>query len=193
MRVTRALSLVLWLSAVVVMTTEVGTAPAATFEHEGKALEGQPKFALSGDLGFATAFGSFVCRIHINSETTTFIGHIYSLQFTTEECEGSGLFAECELEDDEPTDLPWIYIVFFDDLIIPEYEVHHEFDSECSTDEALVTSEDVTLTPTNPEAISMLEVSGEGIGHLFGLEVEVTLLGTLEVVGAAAGTYGIGE
>jgi hypothetical protein len=140
---------------------------------------------------FPELASSFGCVAH--PEITLKAGHpstgaVEAFNLTTEECEGTGLLEGCELASDMTNKSA--VDVSATSLTITGFEFTQLFKEGCIVPASLWTFPAITAIPNNANAISILSLSGEGISDVTGLVIQVT--GTLQIVGGAAGTYGIG-
>ncbi len=148
------------------------------------------------------ALGSGIeCVVHatITVDTTTIKFTSYTI--TTSTCTSFGNpYVNCEIESDNPTPATFAVAVDAEKFTITAGTIHQAYKTKagalepCFTTQNDMTFKKVTLTPNNVNAISALTLGGEvRIDNVLSPTVgqKATLVGTLEVVGADAGTYEI--
>ncbi len=147
------------------------------------------------------ALGSGIeCVVHATVTVDTATVHVTSFTITTSTCTSFGNpYSNCEVESDNPT-VPFPVTVDAEKFTMTSGTIDGALKTKAGAPEACftttnnITIKNVTLTPNNTKAISSLALGGE-------LRVDTALnpspgskataVGTLQVVGAAAGTYEI--
>jgi len=170
---------------------------AGTLTHEGVPLPtAQPAAAqVSGfvEIDIPAIASGYGCEAEAEVELAS--GHpstgTSSLSvISTENCVGTGLYSECELEAHEIND-PFHVIAGSEDFTVTKpggvMTLSTLFNANCIVPAGEITFAEVVVTPDNTQAISSVTLSGEGIDDV----TELPLLATGELVVEPAGTYGI--
>jgi len=109
---------------------------------------------------------------------------------STDNCQGTGLLAGCELEAHESNG-PFDVVAGANDFTVTNpggvMTLSSAFDENCIVPGGEMTFAEVLVTPDNTESISSVTLSGEGVDDV--TELALTVTGELAV--EPAGTYGI--
>lgn len=158
----------------------------------GKTVSSGTEIHLTGTETFTTVEAGFECKKHVIVTAHVIANGTVHGSVTTEECEGSGMLAGCEIKSVKATNAPWKFSVNTEDLVVTDVTNDVEFDSECALSAATVETPEMTVTAKEPtKGISTVLISGEGTADLGEVELPLEVSGHLEVTGGAAGTYGI--
>jgi hypothetical protein len=129
------------------------SASAQEWTHNGASFIGHKTDTLTGKISFgnpAPGANKFGCVAHagltVFGGSTT--GEIENFLPTTSTCTGEGIFAGCQLIEDETTGLPHpVHTIGTDELTVEEAEIviHNVYDANCPVEKTTLTVEDVTL------------------------------------------------
>ena len=147
---------------------------------------------ITGTYSVASEFGGMTCEEHVTLTAENASTAVADFNFTTETCEGFGVFEGCEVVGTEvgssPTDIT------SNDFLITEGFLRATFDN-CAFPSLDISFPKLTATVDNPKSISKGAISGKGtaLATEFAIEFEAQASGGFELVGGSAGTYGIEE
>jgi hypothetical protein len=188
-----------------------GTASAA-WKHHATPIQENKQIGLTGQVGFTSESGGIACQVTsaakfvpgTTGEAQTFVPHPTN---ATTNCTTSGGLSQCEVEQVDPTNFPWIFhttgTAANPTIQLTFGDIHGELKKKnffCLFNHSTVTGASVTFTPTpaNGNTVTSVALSGSTQGHLYsntaeptGTTTGLTLSGTLNVESPNSGTYSL--
>jgi len=183
-------SVVLITVIVAAILGNASSAAATVWTHEGETL-GSAGIEMSGPVGFASAFEAYECEVQAAAFIEGEGGAVTSFEILPETCVGSGVLEGCKVIGYSITNLPWTLTLNagWPPIWLNGSQIHLEFDVACVISRLSRVFSRIFGTPNDSEEISSLNLSGEGVTEILGLEIESEVYGQLGV--SPSWTYGI--
>lgn len=179
--------------ATVAFSFPASASATGTWTDEEEALKKNATIELVGTASVISETWSIECPLDVEGTLIAGggAGTINRFEFTTSGCKLTGTLKECEVADHETHTLPASLEATTNDIdITGAIQLTFFFDHKCAQGPTPIVIQSITALLDNPTTISSVSLSGQGT--IFGeKELEVELLGELEMVGGAAGRYGV--
>jgi hypothetical protein len=208
MSIRKAMLLASMAVAAVAFAAPAGASASGMFLNNGEEITEPIEVEFTGTVGYGGAAGSFVCGVHPVLTVSTNSATINTLGLTTTDCNGTGGFAHCHLSEASPTSgstlTPTATKIDLQGLKLFKRYTTGDPGTGIGTSETPcgvasfpggleLTFENVSLTPDNPEAITSLTPSGNGVLDAIGVgpiaateafgELEAVVPETLSITG----------
>jgi hypothetical protein len=197
----------------VVAAMLVPATASAAWKHHATTIQQNVQIGLTGQIATISEAGGISCQVTIRAkfianqttgEAETFAPHPTN---ATTNCTTSGGLSQCEVEQVQPTNLPWTFhttgTAANPTIQLTVGDIHMELKKKnffCLFTHITKTAGTATLTPTpgNGNTVTALTLSGNTQGHLYsntpepvGQTVGLTFGGTLNIESPNSGTYSL--
>ncbi len=195
--------IVLAMSVAAAAALALPVSAAASWKHHNTAIQQNVQVGLFGQARFQGGLGGVECQItsaaqFLAGQTTVNITSFTPVN-TTLNCKGLGGLAFCQVHEFQPTNFPWVghTIQSPASIDVTHGEIHHQLTGGfCPVSNATVKPGTVVITPSQPNTVSSVQLSGQASVDLTtngGTKdtENTTVAGTLSIESPNANTYSI--